>query len=77
MNYIVTEKAKELFLSANLRRQTSLENQVSIRFKLRPFCYLEDMLDLLNFGPADIWRRGETGVTTVQTNGRISARRGF
>jgi len=77
MKYKVTEKAKKLFLSANLRKQTSVESLVSIRFKLQPFCYLKDMLDRLHFEPADIWRRDETGVTTVQTNGRITARRGF
>jgi hypothetical protein len=35
------------------------------------------MLDRLHFGPADIWRRDETGVTTFQTNERITVRRGF
>jgi len=44
---------------------------------LQPFCYLGDMLGRLHSGPADIWRRDEADVTTVQTNGRITVRRGF
>jgi hypothetical protein len=39
------------------------------------FDNLKNVLDRLRVGPRDIWNMNETGVTTVQTPDRVTARR--